>query len=217
MMSYRLWEDRYARDPSIVGSVFNLDNKPFTIVGVTPSPFYGDSLRYVPPDFFVPLAAEPLLAGESSLLNQPDGHWLDLIGRIRPGVNPNAIQAELRLQLIEWLRSHWIDMDANARKLLPKQTLYLSPGDAGIVAMREQYEHWLNILMLASGFVLTIVCANVANLMLVQGAQQRGQISLSMALGARASRLVREPLTESLLLSILGGAAGLAIASAAPA
>lgn len=212
MMSYRLWEERYVRDPSIVGSVFNLDDKPFTIVGITPPPFYGDSLRYVPPDFFVPLAAEPLLAGESSLLNQPDGHWLDLIGRIRPGVNRNAIQAELRLELIEWLRSHWTDMDANARKLLSKQTLYLSPGGAGIVAMREQYEHWLNILMLASGFVLLIVCANVANLMLVRGTQQRRQFSLSAALGARASRLLRQPLTESLLLSILGGAAGLAVA-----
>ena len=150
--------------------------------------------------------------GETSLLNQPDGHWLDLIGRIRPGANPDAIQAELRLELVQWLRSHWTDMDANARKLLPKQTLYLSPGGAGIASMREQYEHWLNILMLASGLVLAIVCANVANLMLVRGMEQRRQTSLSMALGARASRLLRQPLAESLALSILGGAAGLAVA-----
>ena len=101
------------------------------------------------------------MQGDSSLLNQADGAWLDLIGRIRPGASPDAIQAELRLELNQWLRSHWADMDVNARKLLPKQTLYLSPGGAGIVSMREQYEHWLNILMLASGFVLAIVCANV--------------------------------------------------------
>lgn len=212
VMSYRLWETRYARDPSIIGSVFNLDNEPFTVVGITPPPFYGDSLRYVPPDFFIPLATEPLLMGEISLLNQPEGAWLDLIGRIRPGANPGAIQAELRLELIQWLRWHWADMDANARKLLPKQTLYLSPGGAGIVSMREQYEHWLNILMLASGFVLAIVCANVANLMLVRGMEQRRQVSLSMALGARASRLLRQLLAESLVLSLLGGAAGLAVA-----
>lgn len=212
VMSYRLWQDQYAGDPTIIGSVFNLDNKPFTIIGVTPASFYGDSLRYVPPDFFVPLATEPVLRGESSLLNQPDGHWLDLIGRIRLGANPDAIQAELRLELIQWLRSHWNDMDANARKLLPEQTLYLSPGGAGIVSMREQYEHWLNVLMLAAGFVLAIVCANVANLMLLRGMEQRRETSLSTALGARASRLLRQPLTESLVLSILGGAAGLAVA-----
>jgi len=214
VMSYRLWKNRYARDPSIIGSVFNLDNKPFTVIGITPPPFYGDSLRYVPPDLFIPLATEPLLMGESSLLNQPDGAWLDLIGRILPAESTGAVQAELRLELVQWLRSHWADMDANARKLLPKQTLYLSPGGAGIVAMREQYEHWLNILMLASGFVLAIVCANVANLMLVRGMEQRRQISLSMALGARASRLLRQPLAESLVLSLLGGAAGLAVAFA---
>jgi predicted permease len=214
MMSYRLWQTRYASDPSIVGSVFNFDNKPFTIVGITPPPFYGDSLRYVPPDFFLPLATEPLVEGDISLLNQPDGHWLDLIGRMRPGSHPDAIQAELRLELVQWLRSHWSDMDANARKLLPKQTLYLSPGGSGITGMREQYEHWLNVLMLASGLVLAIVCANVANLMLVRGMEQRQQTALSMALGARALRLLRQPLVESLVLSLLGGAAGLAVAFA---
>ena len=80
--------------------------------------------------------------------------------------------------------------------------------------MREEYEHWLQILMMVSGFVLLIVCANVANLMLVRGMERRRQTSLSMALGARASRLVRQALTESVLLSLLGGAAGLAIAFA---
>ena len=78
--------------------------------------------------------------------------------------------------------------------------------------MREQYEHWLQILMTVTGFVLLIVCANVANLMLVRGMERRRQTSLSMALGARVSRVVREPLIESILLSLLGGAAGLAIA-----
>jgi predicted permease len=212
VMSYRLWHEQYASDPSIIGSAFNLDGKPFTIVGITPPPFYGDSLRYVTPDFFLPLSTEPLVASDSSLLNQPDGHWLDLIGRTRPGANPDAVQAELRLALSQWLRSHWTDMDVNARKLFPRQTLYLSPGGAGIASMREQYEHWLNILMLASGFVLAIACANVANLMLVRGMEQRQQNSLSMALGARAWRLLRQPLAESLVLSLVGGVAGLAVA-----
>src|SRR3954463_8383777 len=105
-------------------------------------------------------------------------------------------------------------MSANERLQLPKQTLNLSPGGAGITGMREEYEHWLQILMMVSGFVLLIVCANVANLMLVRGMERRRQTSLSMALGAQASRLVRQALTESVVLSVLGGAAGFGIAFA---
>src|SRR6266852_8588558 len=105
-------------------------------------------------------------------------------------------------------------MSANDRAKFPEQTLFLSPGGAGITSMREKYEHWLQILMTVTGFVLLIVCANVANLMLVRGMERRRQTSLSMALGARASRLVRQALTESILLSLLGGAAGLVSAFA---
>jgi predicted permease len=135
-----------------------------------------------------------------------------LIGRIQPGAAPASLEAEMRVELKQWLRSHWSDMSANDRARFPDQTLFLRPGGAGITGMREQYEHWLQILMMVSAFVLLIVCANVANLMLVRGMERRRQTSLSMALGARPSRLVRQALTESILLSLLGGAAGLAIA-----
>ncbi len=120
----------------------------------------------------------------------------------------------MRVELQQWLRSHLGDMDANERARLPKQTLYLSPGGAGITSMRREYEHWLQILMMVSGFVLLIVCANVANLLLVRGMEQRRETSLSMALGAQPLRLIRQALTESILLSLLGGAAGLAVAFA---
>jgi predicted permease len=106
------------------------------------------------------------------------------------------------------------EMEANDRSKLARQTLYLSPGGAGITTMRENYQEWLRILMMVSGFVLLIVCANVANLMLVRGLERRHQTSLSMALGARPIRLVRQALTESIVLSILGGVAGLAVAYA---
>src|SRR5215472_9887766 len=105
-------------------------------------------------------------------------------------------------------------MSANDRARFPEQTLYLTPGGAGITAMREQYQHWLLILMMVSGFALLIVCANVANLMLVRGMERRRQTSLTMALGAQTSRILRQPLNESILLSLFGGAAGLAIAFA---
>ncbi len=208
VMSYRLWQQRYGSDPSVIGSIFNLDDKPFTVVGITTPGFFGDTLRNNPPDFFLPLATE----GDD--VNKADTHWLDLIGRIRPGAKPASLEVEMRVELKQWLRSHWGDMSANDRARFPKQTLFLSPGGAGITSMREEYEHWLQILMMVSGFVLLIVCANVANLMLVRGMERRRQTSLSMALGARASRLVRQALTESLLLSMFGGAAGLAIAFA---
>src|SRR5207237_8795657 len=95
------------------------------------------------------------------------------IGRIQPGVTPAAVEAEMRVELKQWLRSHWGEMSANDRERLSDQTLYLAPGGAGITSMREQYEHWLEILMTASGFVLLIVGAKLATLMLVAGLERR--------------------------------------------
>src|SRR5207253_7251765 len=211
MMSYRLWQEKYGLDPSVVGSVFDVDGKPFSVVGITPPGFFGDSLRSSPPDFFLPLNTGPYVETDSDL-DKVDTHWLELIGRIQPGANPASIEAEMRVELKQWLRSHWSDMSANDRARFPEQTLYLGPGGAGITSMRQRYEHWLLILMMVSAFVLLIVCANVANLMLVRGMQRRQQTSLSMALGAQTSRILRQPLTESILLSLFGGAAGVVIA-----
>jgi predicted permease len=214
VISYRLWSQKYGLDPSVIGSIFNLNDKPFTVVGVTPPAFFGDTLRNEPPDFYLPLSVEPLVQAEISLLRQPNTHWLDLIGRVAGSASPASIEAQMRVELQQWLRSHMSEMSPNDRTRIPKQTLYLSPGGAGIISMRREYEHWLHILMTVSGFVLLIVCANVANLMLVRGMERRQQTSLSMALGARPARLIRQALTESVVLSLLGGAAGTAVAFA---
>ncbi len=213
VMSHRLWQQAYGSDPSVVGAVFNLDDKPFTVVGIAPPGFFGDTLRDRPPDFFLPLNTEPFIQSDADL-NKVDTHWLELIGRVQPGAKAASIEAEMRVELKQWLRSHWGEMSDGDRAKFPDQTLFLSPGGAGITSMRETYEHWLQILMMVSGFVLLIVCANVANLMLVRGMEKRRQISLSMALGAKPLRLVRQALTESILLSLLGGSAGLAVAFA---
>jgi len=211
VMSYRLWHESYGSDPSVIGSAFDVDEKPFTVVGIAPPGFFGDTLRGTPPDFFLPLNTEPYLESEADL-NKYRQHWLELIGRIAPGVQPAAIQAEMRLRLKQWLRSHWGEMSASDRARFPEQTLFLVPGGAGISSLRERYERWLQILMAVTGLVLLIVCANVAGLMLIRGMERRRETSLSMALGAGASRIVRQELTESIFLSCLGGAAGLAIA-----
>ena len=214
VMSYRLWQ-QYGLDPSIVGAVFNIDSTPFTIAGIAPPSFFGDTLRSDPPDFFLPLNADPLVpTADAGDINKPDEYWLDLIGRIRPDANPASIEANMQVELKQWLRSHWSEMSANDRAKFPEQTLFLRPGGSGITSMREEYEHWLQILMMVSAFVLLIVCANVANLMLVRGMQRRREISVSVALGARAWRLVRQALTESILLSLAGGIAGLVVAFA---
>jgi len=213
VMSHRLWQERYGSDPSVIGAVFNLDDKPFTIVGIAPPGFFGDTLRNPPPDFFLPLNTEPYVDVEADLA-LPFQHWLELIGRIGPGANAGIIEAQMRGNLKQWLLAHLDVMSDSDRSKLAEQTLYLSPGGAGISSMRERYERWLQILMVASGLVLLIVCANIANLMLVRGLERRRQISMSVALGARVSRVVREPLIESILLSLIGGAAGLTVAFA---
>jgi predicted permease len=213
MMSYRLWHERYGADPSVIGSVFRIDDKPFTIVGITPPGFYGDTLRDTPPDFYLPLNTEPYVESDNDL-RKYDVHWLSLIGRIRRGVSPASVQAQMRVELMQWLGGHWAEMSAGDQLKYPQQTLYLSPGGAGITSMRQQYRHWLQILMMVTGLVLLIVCANVANLMLVRGMERRRQASLSVALGAPMARVVRQPLIESILLSLFGGAAGLGVAFA---
>ena len=148
------------------------------------------------------------------MLHQFDRHWLAMIGRVRSGAVPASIEAQMRVELQSWLRSHHGDMNPNDRTRLAQQTLYLTPGGAGITSMRRAYKQWLEILMAVTGFVLLIVCANVANLTLVRGLEKREQTSLSVALGARPGRLIRQALTESLVLSLLGGAAGIGVAFA---
>ena len=171
VMSHRLWQQKYGSDPSVIGSVFNIDERPFTVVGITPPGFFGDSLGSTLPDFFLPLNTEPIVVSDSNL--KAADHWLYMIGRIRRESTAASIEAQMRVELKQWLRSHWGNMSANDRVKFPEQTLFLIPGGAGITSMRNQYEHWLQILMMVSAFVLLIVCANVANLMLVRGLERR--------------------------------------------
>jgi predicted permease len=212
VMSYRAWRDQYSRDPSVIGALFHINGKLFTIVGVAPPDFYGHALTNLPPDFYLPLATEPLVKGESSLLRKTDVAWLNVIGRIRSGSSVAGIEAQMRIELQDWLKAHWSDMSAAERSQLPQQSLNLAPGGAGMTFMKLQYGDWLWILMAAAASVLLIVCINLANLMLVRGLDRRPQTSLSLALGARRTRLVQESLTECLLISLLGGAAGLGVA-----
>src|SRR6267154_3541085 len=213
MITYRTWQERYALDPSVLGATFNMNGTPVTIVGVTPAGYFGDALRSNPPDFWLPLAIEPVV-NHGGWVNNPDLHWLYVMGRIKPGVDIKAMEARMQVGLRQWLSDRAGILGPVAAAQIPRQTLHLSRGGSGIGLMRASYSAGLELLMAISGFVLLIVCANLANLMLVRGMERRRQTSLSMALGAQASRLVRQALTESILLSLLGGAAGVIIAFA---
>jgi predicted permease len=210
-MSYRTWQQRYGLDASVIGSTFILNGQPFTVVGVTPPGFYGDRLESTPA-FWIPLQDEPLLDRTATLLDFPTSDWLDLIGRIAPGADPRLIEAQLQVELRQWLLSPVANLDAGERALVPKQTLHLSPGGAGVQMMRDEYQSGLHLLMWVSGFVLLIACANVANLMLVRAASRRQQTSLRTALGAPRARQVAQVLMESTTLALLGGVVGIAFA-----
>ncbi len=132
-MSYRLWQQRYGADPSIIGSIFDVNDKPFAVVGITPPGFFGETLRSAPPDFFLPLTTEPLVQTDTDL-DKYDTHWLELIGRIQPGAVPASVEAQMRTELKQWLRSHWGEMSASDRARFPEQTLFLSPGGSGITS-----------------------------------------------------------------------------------
>jgi len=214
VMSYRAWREHYSLDPSVLGGSFLVNGHPATIVGVTSPGFFGETLRRDPPDFWVPLADEPLLRPDGSLLVHPELHWLYIIGRIKPDAKPAQLQARVTLEVQQWLTSE-AQIPETYRPQIAKQHVTLSPAGGGVARLRTNYADGLRLLAAASGLVLLIACANVANLLLAQGTAQRAQTVMRVALGAPRSRLIRQALTEGLILGLLGGAAGLTVAYAA--
>jgi putative ABC transport system permease protein len=213
VMSYRIWQEKYGSDPSVVGAGYQINGHSFTVIGVAAPGFFGAKLAgWGMPDFWLPLTAEPMIDGATARLKRPNGNFLDLIGRVRPGTNPKALEAKLRVEFYNWLASHVPDMEPGEKQLWQQQTLHLTPGDAGVTAMRSQYEDGLKLLLVASGCVLLVACGNLANLMLARGLKDRAQTSVRVALGASRGRLVRKSLVESIMLAAIGGVLGIAVA-----
>ncbi len=215
VMSYRIWSEKYGADPSVVGATYLINGHPFAVIGVAAPGFYGAKLAgWGMPDLWLPLTAELLIDGDTARLKGPSRNFLDLIGRVRPGINPKALEAKLKVEFHDWLASHVADMEPSEKQLWTQQTLHLVPGGAGVEVMRDQYEDGLKLLLIAAGCVLLVACANLANLMLARGLKERAQTSIRVALGASRGRLVRAVLVESILLSIIGGTLGIAMAYA---
>ena len=193
VMSFHVWQDKYASDRSVVGSVYQLNGHPFTVVGVAAPGFYGARLAGGGlPDFWLPLTTELTLNGEVARLKRPNSNFLDLIGRVRPGVDPAALEAKLKVEFHNWLAGHEPEMEPNEKQLWRQQTLHLVPGGAGVAQMRDEYQDGLRLLLIASGCVLLVACGNLANLMLARGLKDRAQTSLRVALGASRGGLVRK-------------------------
>jgi putative ABC transport system permease protein len=213
VMSYRIWQDKYGSDPSVVGAGYQINGHSFTVIGVAPPGFFGAKLAGSGmPDFWLPATTELLLEGSSARLKRPQSNYLDLLGRVRPGTDSKSLEAKLRVIFHNWLASHVPDMEPGEKELWEKQTLHLTPGGAGVAALRDEYEDGLKILLLAAGCVLLVACGNLANLMLARGLKERAQTSIRVALGASRTRIIRRSLVECVTLSAIGGALGIAVA-----
>jgi macrolide transport system ATP-binding/permease protein len=214
VVSYRTWQTEFAGDPTIVGSTVFIQTHPFTVVGVTPPGFFGDRVSDNPPDFWVPLETEPYMRGDSSILHHPDSHWLYPLGRVRPGTNIAVLQQKLSAALRNWLSSRPMYTANGGRAIIPKQHVVLVPGGGGIQSLQQERGQGLNMLMALSTVVLLIACANIANLLLARSTARRADVAVRVAMGASHGRLIRQILTESVLLSSIGGFVGLAVAYA---
>jgi predicted permease len=213
VISYRTWRQKFDEDRSVVGASFLFNGKAFTIVGIAPPGFFGERLTADPAAFWLPLSDSPLILSASfDVLDSPELQWLNVIGRMQPGADLKQIEAHLQVELRQFLLSPISKVEKRDQTLIPKQTLHLSPGGGGVQQMQDSYKSGLHLLMWISTFVLLIACANLANLMLVRAAARKSQVSVRSALGASRTVLARQAFTESVLLAVSGGLAGLVVA-----
>jgi predicted permease len=211
VMSYDAWQREFNGDAAVVGSIFWVNTKAVTITGIAPKGFYGDRLSSTPPDVYLPLESMAVVANVP-FVHDPAVQWLYVIGRVKPGVSLPALQQKLSALLRQSLAPTKSFSEVADKTLLTRAHVVLTPGGGGIQALQDQYDANLYLLMTISGLVLLIACANIANLLLVRGMGRKAEMSLRTALGAMRGRIIQQLLTESIVLSVLGGVAGLLVA-----
>ncbi len=219
VISHNYWQERFNSDPAVVGRQLKLNKTSFTIIGVTPAGFDGTLQVNSHPEVTVPLTFEPTLLGEISAMSRKDNRslwWIHLMGRLKPG----ATLEQARESLNGVFQATVLEMMPPPRrnnepaKIEPKDypNLTAQSGGRGLLEIRKLYSRTIYGLFAVVVLVLLIACANVANLLLARAALRGPEISVRLAMGAGRWRLIRQLLTESLLLAAIGGAAGLMVA-----
>ena len=209
VISYGFWQANFAGDPNVLGRTISLDRHKFEIVGVTP-PWFRGLIADQPFDVAIPIGCEPLLHTDMSALDHRSWWWLRMMGRLKPGETPEQAQAQMNSLAPEINRATvptgWAAPD---RQRYLKRSFWLESGATGISITGTTYKTALFTLMTVVGLVLLIACVNIANLLLARATSREREISIRLAIGASRSRVIRQMLTESLVLALAGGACGL--------
>jgi predicted permease len=203
VISYRMWQTHFGANPDIVGQTIELNQHPYTIVGVTPAVFQG-SQTGVRSEIWIPIMMEEQLIPRNDLIHDHHYFWLVVLGRLKPRVGPQQAQEEMTVLLKREVKNY--PEEHRGHDSVTVYPLWRSPFGAN-----QFLSTMLPILMTIAGLVLLLACANVANLMLVRSVGRRREIAIRVSLGASRWRLVRQLLVESLVLALAGGAVALAI------
>ncbi len=213
VMSYDTWAHDYASDSSIIGTTFRINTQPVTIIGVAPKGYYGDRLTSTPPNFYLPIESMAVIAN-IPYLHDPETDWVYIIGRVKPGAPLLALQTKISTMLRQQFATFNMFSTERSKKFLDRTHVVLIPGGAGIQQLQDNAKSQLHLLSWIAALVLLVACANIANLQLVRSMSRRSEMCVRTALGAQRSRIIRQLLTESILLAGLGGLIGLAVAYA---